>query len=142
MSANVSLVELRDLPKADLNAPEFLQEATVYLAAPYASADREVMKGRVRKCNRVAKELVGMGIPAFSPCTYTAQWQGEDLGGNFVPKGGWYEIDLAFLRGCRAMIIFMLPGVENSKGVAMELAYAKESGMPVYRLEENDLFPS
>ena len=37
------------------------------------------------------------------------------------------------------MTVLMLPGVENSKGVAMELKYAKESGMPVYRLEEEGI---
>ena len=133
------LAELQALPNLDLSDPS-LCEATVYLAAPYFSTDRDVVKKRVRMCNRAARQLVGMGIPAFSPCTYTAQWQGENLDGDFVPAVGWYNIDLAFLKGCRAMIVFMLPGVEDSKGVAMELKYAKESGMPIYRLEEEDLF--
>ena len=139
---NTTSSRLRELPRldlSDLDALESLKKATVYLAAPYFSTDREVVKTRVGMCNRAARQLVGLGIPAFSPCTYTAQWQGDDLNGDFVPAGGWYDVDLAFLRGCRAMIVFMLPGVENSKGVAMELEYAKESGMPVYRLEEEDI---
>lgn len=56
-----------------------------------------------------------------------------------TPKNGWYELDLAFLKGCRAMIVLMLPGVADSKGVALELKYAKASGMPVYRLEVEDI---
>lgn len=82
------------------------------------------------------------GIPAFSPCTYTAQWQGDDLAGGMQPKNGWYELDLAFLKGCRAMIVFMLPGVEDSAGVRMELEYAKAHGIPLYRLEQDDIIPA
>lgn len=138
MSSSTFLAELQELPKADLADPELL-EATVYLAAPYFSTDRDLVKKRVGICNRAARQLVERGIPAFSPCTYTAQWQGDDLAGEMTPKNGWYELDLAFLKGCRAMIVLMLPGVADSKGVALELKYAKSNGMPVYRLEEADI---
>lgn len=37
------LQELQSLPKLDLDAPS-LSTATVYLAAPYVSSDREVVK--------------------------------------------------------------------------------------------------
>lgn len=132
------LKELQVLPKLDLTDPA-LMTTTVYLAAPYFSTDRDLVRQRVRICNRAARQLVARGIPAFSPCTYTAQWQGDDLAGGMTPKNGWYELDLAFLKGCRAMIVLMLPGVADSKGVALELKYAKASGMPVYRLEVEDI---
>ena len=40
------------------------------------------------------------------------------------------------------MIVLMLPGVGNSKGVAMETAYAKAHGIPLYRLETDDIIPT
>ena len=89
-----------------------------------------------------ARQFVELGIPAFSPCTYTAQWQGDDLAGGMQPKNGWYKLDLAFLKGCRAMIVFMLPGVADSAGVRMELEYAKAHGIPLYRLEQDDIIPA
>ena len=141
MSNSTILAELQKLPKADLAAPE-LSVATVYLAAPYQSSDREEVKWRVKMCGLAARRLLELGIPAFSPCTYTAQWQGDDLAGGMEPANGWYELDLAFLRGCRAMIVLMLPGVGNSKGVAMETAYAKAHGIPLYRLETDDIIPT
>lgn len=141
MSNSTILAELQKLPKADLAAPE-LSVATVYLAAPYQSTDREEVKWRVKMCGLAARRLLELGIPAFSPCTYTAQWQGDDLAGGMEPANGWYALDLAFLRGCRAMIVLMLPGVGNSKGVAMETAYAKAHGIPLYRLETDDIIPT
>ena len=110
------LQELQALPKPDLSDPS-LSDGTVYVAAPYASRDREVVKWRVKMCGLAARQLIERGIAAFSPCTYTAQWQGDDLTGGMKPKNGWYELDLAFLKGCHAMIVFMLPGVADSAGV-------------------------
>lgn len=131
-------VELQALPKVNLSDPK-LRGTPTYLSAPYFSPDRAVVKQRVQACQAAAWELLKRGIPAFSPCTYTAQWQGEDLAADFTPAGGWYALDLAFLRGCHVLIVLMLAGVENSRGVAMEFDYAQQSGMPVYRLEIADL---
>ena len=70
------------------------------------------------------------------------EWLGDDLSGGMQPRNGWYELDLAFLKGCRAMIVFMLPGVKDSAGVRMELEYAKAHGIPLYRLEQDDIIPA
>ena len=138
MNSRTHLPKLWEIPKVDLNTPK-LYKVTVYLATPYFSTDREVVKRRVEICNRVARQLVGMGIPAFSPCTYTAQWQGEDLAGDLEPANGWYDLDIAFLKGCGTMIILMLPGVESSKGVALEIKAAQENKIDLYRLEPDDI---
>ena len=37
------------------------------------------------------------------------------------------------------MIVLMLPGVENSAGVKMEFEYAKAHGIPIYRMEVDDI---
>ena len=137
--------ELRFLHKLDFYDPALikcLRRSAVYLAAPYKSDDREVVMYRVRTAGQAARQLLALGIPAFSPCTYTAQWQGDDLSGNFVPEGGWNALDLGFLKGCHAMIVLMLPGVENSSGVKMEFEYAREHGIPIYRMEADDIIVS
>lgn len=138
-------IALLRLPELQLDDPGFrisLRELPVYLAAPYKHDDPEVVKYRVVKCGQAARQLVAFGIPAFSPCTYTSQWQGEDLAGDFTPEGGWNALDLGFLKGCHAMIVLMLPGVENSSGVRMEFEYATEHGIPIYRMEVDDIIAS
>lgn len=137
---NLQLLSQIDL--ADHSLIGFLQGASVYLAAPYKSDDREVVKYRVKAAGLAARQLVALGIPAFSPCTYTAQWQGDDLAGDFTPEGGWNALDLGFLKGCHAMIVLMLPGVENSSGVKMEFDYAREHSIPIYRMEVDDIIAS
>ena len=142
VSVTEFLKQLQSVPLLDVGDAAFLErlrESQVYLAAPYKSDDREVVKYRVKTAGLAARQLVALGIPAFSPCTYTAQWQGDDLAGDFIPEGGWNALDVGFLKGCHAMIVLMLPGVENSSGVKIEFEYAREHGIPIYRMEVDDI---
>ena len=131
--------ELERLPPFDVEAPEEYMRLMVYLAAPYVHEDSSIVIDRVRKCNAAAKYLVSLGIPAFSPCTYTSQWTGQALNNGFMPPQSWLAFDSAFLINSDVLVIYMLPGVENSVGVAFELAMAREIGIPIFRLEERYL---
>ena len=109
----------------------------IYLAAPYYHKYTYVIQNRMKKCDRVAHDLVLHGIPLFSPCTYNRGWDPNILRSGKQPSCGWYEFDIKFMKACEALIIYNLPGLEFSKGVSYEYDVAEENNMPIYRLEEN-----
>ena len=132
-------MRLEDLKRLPMVTEEALARiiGPIYLASPYYHEDPAMVNARVYVNTNVAEYYVRRGYPVYSPCAYTRQWQGNTLD-RWAPPGGWYEFDLKFLEGCGAMVILMLPGVEESKGVALELEYAQATRKPVYRLEPEE----
>ena len=112
----------------------------VYLAAPYHHKYKYVMVNRMKKCDKVAHDLVLCGIPLFSPCTYNRGWDPYVLDSGKQPICGWYEFDIKFMKVCEALIIYTLPGLEFSKGVSYEYDVAEENNIPIYRLDESRVF--
>ena len=102
----------------------------IYLAAPYAHENPDVMADRVAQVNDATRRMVKAGLRVFSPLTYSCT-----LGNESEPPDGWYEFDLDFLRLCDELIILLLPGVSDSKGVGLEHAAAREMGIPIRALD-------
>ena len=129
----MTIGDLMDLPEVSDAALDLI-DGPIYLASPYWDDRPLVVQERVFRNTSVAEAYVRKGYPVYSPCAYTRQWQGDALD-KWAPPCGWYAFDLKFLAGCGAMIILMLPGVEHSTGVSLELRYARGAGIPVFRLE-------
>ena len=104
-----------------------------YLASPYTHPDPAVRETRFRQAAEAAAGLMLCGEVVFSPIAHSHP---IDLNFDYPESGAfWKRQDEPFLMLCAKMIVLMLPGWEESKGVAHEIEVAKSRGIPVGYLE-------
>ncbi len=70
-------------------------------------------------------------MAALSPVVYSTTIQEQ---GNFSPPEGWYGFDLHLLAACGGLTLLEVPGWEKSRGVLIELGFARGRGMHVHRV--------
>jgi len=106
-----------------------MTKTIIYLACPYSHPHRSVRLIRFEAANRAAAALMAQGKHVFSPISHThpiAEIGGLPLGWDF-----WEGYDRAVLAVCAEVIVLMLDGWKESKGVITEIAIARELGLPV-----------
>lgn len=106
-----------------------------YLACPYSHPDKNVKEMRHRIVNQVAFTLMRQGTYVYSPLTHNLPIDRLGINGNWMY---WKNFDHAMLARCDRIIVIKLPGWDESKGVAAELAYAKELGMSIEWIEPTE----
>jgi hypothetical protein len=85
----------------------------------------------VHKMVKLAGEVRDLGAATYVPCNDILT--SISCGG--LCHEDYYDHDLTWLEVCEAMIL--VPGYENSKGVAGEMKKAKELEIPIFKnLEE------
>jgi nucleoside 2-deoxyribosyltransferase len=104
----------------------------VYLACPYSDPDPQIKKQRHHFANKVAAELLSQGMLVFSPLTYSIPLSEISSRQGWIK---WKEFDLAMLSRCDRLLVLKLPGWESSRGVAEEIAHAKELDIPIEWME-------
>jgi hypothetical protein len=107
----------------------------IYLASPYSHMDRTVEALRFGEVCRIAGVLMSRGLIVFSPIAHTHPIAERcDL-----PRGWdyWKHFDEEFIDASEKVIVAMMPGWEQSKGIAGEIRIAKEKGIPVEYLDPN-----
>lgn len=100
-----------------------------YLAVPYSHPDRAVREERFRSANRQAAKMMAGGQHVFSPISHThpiAEAGDLPLGWEY-----WETYDRAILQMCSELVVLMVPGWDQSKGVRGEVAIAESMGIPV-----------
>lgn len=105
----------------------------VYLAVPYSHPDPAVRKQRFEAANRAAGKLMKEGHHVFSPISHThpiAEACDLPLGWDY-----WQAFDRAYLTHCHKIVVLKIPGWQESKRVAGELAIAKELGLIIEYME-------
>ena len=108
----------------------------VYLATPYTHPDPKVSELRFKEVTRVAAALMKKGVFVFSPITHSHPLA---MAGD-LPKSWeyWMQYDILILERCCKVIVLMLEGWKESKGVQAEIKIAGEMGIPVEYLEPGD----
>ena len=109
----------------------------IYLASPYSHPDRTVEALRFGEVCRIAGVLMARGLIVFSPIAHTHPIAERcDL-----PREWdyWKHFDEEFIDASEKVIVAMMPGWEQSKGIAGEIVIAKEKGVPVEYLNPHKL---
>lgn len=130
--------------KSKLNGKELLNKVDysssngklIYLACPYTHKYESVMEDRTQKATKVAAMLMEDRNNVFSPLTHShalVSHMEEDLQTSF---SFWLSRDLQIIDFCTHVYVLMLDGWDESKGVAVEIAYAKEWNIPIKFLNE------
>jgi hypothetical protein len=109
----------------------------LYLACPYIDKNREVMLERVKKVDKLTATLLSKGFYIFSPishCHHLAEEAKLPGDWNF-----WEGYDRAMIKACKGLLVFKLPGWEQSVGVNAEILIAKELELPIEYIEASEI---
>lgn len=105
----------------------------VYLASPYTHDDQVVRDTRFKAACAAAAKLMLGGQCVFAPIPHSVPIEAE-----FPAMQGfdfWMAMDLPILARCTKLVVLTLDGWERSRGVARELEYAREHGIPIEFME-------
>lgn len=108
----------------------------IYLASPYSAGGASANK-RTRRYKQVCKkaaELMQQGHCVFAPIAHSHP---IEIYGLPVIEGHdfWLKQDGAVLERCTKLLVYKMPGWEESFGINWEITFAKERGIPVEYLE-------
>lgn len=106
--------------------------ARLYLASPFTVyPDKETAWRDACRAAAALQALTTMAV--YSPIADS--YGVEAVGGARLTHAEWMLRDKAMLLACEHVAVVMLPGWERSKGIAQEVAWAREAKMPVSYLQ-------
>lgn len=111
----------------------------VYLACPYSHASMDVRLARFEASAHAAAHLIHEGKFVYSPITMThpidlvMAAEGDTMGSDY-----WCDFDEAFMSVCSEMMILVIPGWDESRGIKREAQFFSARGKPVRYLVPAD----
>lgn len=105
-----------------------------YLGVPYTHKDSKIRKWRFDRVTEATAHLLNDGEykTVYSPITHSHLINTAKIGAEAFSWEFWVDdFDLTFLAVCKTLIVLQLPGWEESKGVAIEIEFALEKGIPI-----------
>ena len=110
-----------------------MNKKLTYLAVPYSHSDPAIRQKRFEIVNKVSADLMSAGHLIFSPISHTHPIA---LAGELpVHWEFWKNFDIAYLEVSKKLIVLMLDGWKESKGVTGEVEIAVDLGIPIEYLE-------
>lgn len=110
----------------------------IYLASPYSDPDPAVRHGRyLWACRAAAVLMQQRQMPVFSPIAHShsvARYGNLDE----MDVAFWKAQDEVFLSMATEIVVLRIDGYEGSRGVAHEVNYATERGLPVTYMEPSE----
>ena len=100
----------------------------IYLASPYSHLDPSVREARFDAACQATVELVRAGHVVFSPIVHGHPLVRFDLPTTWEY---WERFDREYLRRCDEMLVLMLDGWRESRGVQAEIDLAIEMDLPI-----------
>ena len=95
----------------------------IYLASPYQHEDRNIMIDRFETVRAITAQLISEQdhVIPYSPIVYT-----HDLSDYVDADFDWRDWDIHILEKCDVMVVLMMDGWKESKGVQKEIAYCEK----------------
>ena len=102
----------------------------IYIANPYSDPDPDpaVRQARYRAACLATAELLRHGLKVFSPVVHSHPLAELGLPGNW---SFWQRIDEDMLVRCNELVVLMLDGWRESRGVTAEIELAHGHEIPV-----------
>ena len=105
-----------------------------YLASPYSHPSLLIRAQRTIDVGRYAGEMMAAGMFVYSPIWATHDaCQRHDLP---VEHEWWLAFNKAFIDASAGVVVCAIDGWRESRGVAQEIAYARERGLGVWLATE------
>lgn len=105
----------------------------IYLASPYSHSDKEVMERRFSEACEIAGKLMAAGLVIFCPTAHTHPIAVRCE----LPRGWyyWHKFDYEFIAASSKVVVAMMDGWIDSKGVTAEISIALQLGKVVEYLD-------
>lgn len=100
----------------------------IYLAGPYGHPDPEVRKQRMQVFHEHDAQLMRDGKFTVSPLAKVATAQHTDIPDTW---DYWEQYSYELLARCDRMIVLMIDGWKESRGVTAEIQYCTRNLIPV-----------
>lgn len=102
----------------------------IYLASPYSAPTPRERTRRFKKVCKKAAELMEQGLTVFCPIAHSHAI--ETIGMDDLKDGDfWLKQDFAILENCSKIMVYMMPGWENSYGIRREIDFAETANIPI-----------
>lgn len=96
----------------------------IYLAGPYNATEHTSVDEHIGRARTVASALRRMGCAVVVP--HLESLECEDA----LDEPGWLRHGLMLLEACDTLVL--IPGWQDSRGTAAEIARAEQLGVPVW----------
>jgi len=107
----------------------------VYIASPYTNGDLSMEEENFKDITKYVSIKVAEGEVLISPITYGhTLLQFKDMPGTWE---FWTNFCFTILAKCDRLRVVMMPGWDKSVGVAGEISFAQDHGIPVEYVEFN-----
>ena len=108
-----------------------------YLASPYSHRDPAVIEARYERVAREAAKLMVAGENIFCPITHSHPISKHTPNNNNT-HSFWISQDIAILRHATMMKVLMMPGWDKSQGIAQEIAFCRQAGIPIQFIKDDE----
>lgn len=105
----------------------------VYLASPYTSYPLGYEAAHDVACDAAAW-LIEHRVPVFCPIAHSHPISTRSPALADADHDTWLAEDRPFVLNAAALVVLWTGGVEESHGIGVELSWARELGLPVFRL--------
>jgi nucleoside 2-deoxyribosyltransferase len=111
----------------------------IYLASPYSHPDPAVRQIRYEVACEAAAYLMRRGLMVFSPIVHS-----HPIAQYGLPKdyAFWRQYDEALMDACWGIVVLMIDGWRESKGVTAEIEYMSRKGIAAEYLDPEDMVNS
>jgi len=117
----------------DEKISKILSRKIVFISSPYSHPDDEIRESNFKIVSKLAADLNSQGTVAVSPITYGhTLLQFKEMPSNWE---FWKEFCLTFLEKSHELIVYKMPGWENSRGMKEEIEFAKKLNIPITYME-------
>jgi hypothetical protein len=109
----------------------------IYLASPYSHPDKDLRESRYKAACHASGYLISQGHTVFSPISH-----GHGITKEFNLPGDWEywkKIDRIVLPMCMSMVILIIDGWKDSKGILAELQMAGPLHRPLALLRPDPI---
>lgn len=106
-----------------------MKQPLYYMASVYTQFPRGLEQAYI-EASKCAAMLLRRGMNVFSPIAHShpiAIYGAIDA----VDHDFWMRLDKAILDECDALLVVMMPGWRDSRGIKAEIEHAKESGKQI-----------
>src|SRR5678809_1377923 len=101
----------------------------IYVASPFSHKSLKVEWERFYKVCEFAYGLIEHGHNVFCPIAHSVSI--EDGGEEYLGHDTWMKLDKAQLKDAAVLVVYTLPGWEESRGVREESQFAEENNIPI-----------
>lgn len=106
-----------------------MKQPLYYMASVYTQFPKGLEEAYI-EASKCAATLLKRGMNVFSPIAHShpiAVYGSIDK----IDHDFWMRLDIAILDECDEMLVVMMPGWRDSRGIAAEIKHARETGKPI-----------